>query len=137
MRILALDIGEKRIGAAVSDLTATIAQPLKTVIRTSEAEDIQAIVSLVAEYKVSELIVGEPKTLKGLSGKQAESVYQFAAQLRQHLKVPLIYWDERLSSKEARRYLSEKGKKVEKEEVDKVAAALMLQSYLEKRRLKH
>jgi len=119
---------------AVSDETATIAQPVKTLTVTSEPEVIKAIADLVSTYNAVELVVGEPKTLKGLSGKQAELVYQLAQKIKQAVKIPLIYWDERLSSKEAERYLKEKGKKVKKSDVDMLAAALILQSYLEKRR---
>lgn len=134
MRVLALDIGTKRIGVAVSDVTATIAQPLKTIIRIKETEDIKTVVKLIQEYQAGELLVGEPKTLKGLSGKQAESVYELARKIAEQANVPLVYWDERLSSKEAERYLRERGKKFNKAEIDKLAAALILQSYLEKKR---
>lgn len=134
LRVLALDIGTKRIGVAVSDLTATVAQPLKTITVTNEAEVIKAVTDLVNEYKVAELVVGEPKTLKGVSGKQAELVYHLAQKISEAAKVSLVYWDERLSSKEAQKYLKEKGKKVKKGDVDMLAAALILQSYLEKRR---
>lgn len=141
-RILALDFGERRIGVAVSDATATVAQPLTVLTRASLDSDLAAIGRLVAEYEVSEVVVGYPRALRGEVGRQARLVDAFMAELRKRVAVPVRRWDERLTTSAAARFLLEAGvrRQRRREVADKIAAALILQSFLDRRRgegLKH
>jgi len=134
MRIAALDIGEKTIGVALSDETASIALPFGTVRRTeSEKKDLAAVASLIAEQGVSKVVIGLPIMLRGEEAVQAEKVKSFAEKLARRINVPIVFWDERLTTVEAEKALAESGfsKKRRKEVIDSVAAALVLSSYLE------
>lgn len=128
---LGLDVGENRIGVAISDLTETIAQPYKTLKRDStEFEEIRKIVE---SQQVDEVIVGLPLSLKGNVTSQTERVREFSQRLKAYLNIPVKLWDERFTSKEARRVLKEAplSRRREKGLEDKLAAALILQGYLE------
>ncbi len=134
MRILALDIGERRIGVAVSDPTRTVARPLCTIQCASHAEDFAAIGALVAEYEAELVVVGQPLTLRGEVGPQAQQVGRYAQALAETLLVPVRMWDERYSTitaAEVLRQTRKKGKRRKREEVDAVAAAVILQSFLD------
>ncbi len=137
MRILALDLGERRIGVAVSDPTGTVARPVGVVERKSRAEDLAAIGRLVAEYGVGRVIVGRPLTLRGEAGPQARWVEAYARALAEALPVPVELWDERYTTVAAQEIL-ETTRRPEKRrrrgEVDVVAAAVLLQGVLETRR---
>lgn len=132
-RILALDPGTKRIGVALSDEMGWIAQPLETFERRSIAADLQHIQQLVHDHAVGRVIMGMPFRLDGSVGPAAEQVEQFKAMLEGVLTVPVIPWDERLTSKSAEAMLIEANvsRKKRKGAVDRVAAAILLQSYLE------
>jgi putative Holliday junction resolvase len=137
MRLMALDVGERRIGAAVSDLTGTIARPLHALERGSREEDFSAIAALIDEYDARALVVGLPLSLNGSLGPQARRVSRYAEALAEHLDVPVIPWDERFSTARADEILREtRGEKAKRRarangEIDAVAAAVILQSYLD------
>ena len=133
MRIMALDVGDSRIGVALSDPLEMLASPLTIIKRLNEASDIQNIVNLVNENKAGRLIVGLPLSLSGEAGMQAQKVKDFAAKLASVLFIPLEMVDERFSTVTAREYMRETGKKKDrfKKKDDAVAAAVILQSYLD------
>jgi len=132
-RILALDLGTKRIGVAVSDEMGWIAQPLETFERRSLDADLKHIQQLVRVNEVDRVILGMPFRLDGSIGPAAQQVEQFKTCLEGALTVPVIPWDERLTSKSAEDMLIEANvsRKKRKGAVDRVAAAILLQSYLE------
>lgn len=132
-RILALDPGTKRIGVALSDELGWTAQPLETYERRSLLADIAYIQRLVGQHKVAEVVMGLPLRLDGSVGPEAEQVQQFIAILEQALSVPVVAWDERLTTRAAEQCLIEGNvsRQKRKKAVDRVAAALLLQSYLE------
>ncbi|OPY14789.1 MAG: putative Holliday junction resolvase [Syntrophus sp. PtaB.Bin001] len=133
MRILGLDYGEKRIGVAICDELGITAQPLITIIRKSWQKDIGTITTLVTTYRVEKIVIGYPLRLDGSEGIQCEKVTRFAHRLQAALGIPLIQWDETLSTKEAEEILLQSGvpPKKRKEFVDRLAASLILQSYLD------
>lgn len=137
MRLLGLDVGDKRIGVALSDETATIASGLPTLPRVGPRKDLRAIAALVREHCVSDVVVGLPRRLDGELGPQAQKVLQFMEDLRGVLKVPVVSWDERFSSVAATQALIEGGvsRRARRDVVDKVAATLILQGYLDYRKL--
>lgn len=134
MRIMALDVGSKRIGVALSDPLKITAQGLQTFQRTVLEEDIKGLWQLIDEYEVSQLVVGLPKNMDGSIGFKAEEVQQFIADLTAERKIEVIWIDERLTTVSAERVLLEadvsraKRKKV----IDKMAAVVILQSYLDR-----
>jgi putative Holliday junction resolvase len=130
-RVLGLDVGGKRIGVAVSDELGTIASPVGFVIRGSG--DRTEFKRLVERYGAGRLIVGLPAGLSGREGPQAADVRTYAEALARDLDLPIEYWDERLTTAIAERSLIESGSRRDrrKEQVDAVAAAVMLQGYLD------
>ncbi|MEN6520634.1 MAG: Holliday junction resolvase RuvX [Armatimonadota bacterium] len=134
MKLMGLDVGEKRIGVALSDDTGSFAFPFTTIVRTvSEKADLRSIVCVIEEENVSKVIVGIPIMLSGQEAVQAEKIRAFAGKLARRLRIPLEYWDERYSTAEAERLLIDAGKSREarKNIIDKTAAAVILQSYIE------
>ena len=134
-RVLALDVGSRRIGLAVSDPLGITAQGLETLERTNKRSDLKHLAALVRELEVSEIVVGNPLRMSGESGTQAEKIAAFAGELRKRLKLPVHLWDERLTSAEAHRILNETGmdRMARKGVVDRMAAVLILQSYMASR----
>lgn len=134
-RILALDPGTKRIGVALSDELGWFAQPLETYERRTIERDVAHVQQLVDEHRVREVVMGLPLRMDGGLGPQADAVRQFVETLERTLTVPVVVWDERLTTKSAERMLIEAdvSRKKRKGAVDRVAAALLLQSYLESR----
>ncbi len=132
-RSLGLDIGDKRIGVALSDPMAVLASPLTIVNRQEDLAAIEAITSIITEYSVGRLIVGLPRSMDGSLGKQAEKVQDFTQKLRQHTKVPVEFRDERLTTVLARRLMRASNTKRARKESrdDAIAAALILQAYLD------
>ena len=134
MRTMALDVGSKRIGVALSDPLKITAQGLQTFQRTTLEEDIKGLWKLMDEHEVSQLVVGLPKNMDGSVGFKAEEVQQFVADLTAERKIEVIWIDERLTTVSAERTLLEayvsraKRKKV----IDKMAAVIILQSYLDR-----
>lgn len=134
MRILALDVGERRVGVAVSDPTATVARPLSVLERASWTEDFAAIAALVAEHEAELVVVGRPLTLRGEVGPQARVVERYAQALAEAISVPVRLWDERYSTvtaQEIARQIRGKGKRRRQEEMDALAAAVILQEFLD------
>ncbi|WP_447977003.1 Holliday junction resolvase RuvX [Candidatus Nitrospira bockiana] len=132
-RILALDPGTKRIGVAISDELGWIAQPLETFECRSPEQDVRHIQDLVRRHDVDRVIMGMPFRMDGRRGPEAERVQVFKDELERVLEVPVIAWDERLTTKSAESLLIEANvsRKKRRGAVDRVAAAILLQSYLE------
>jgi putative holliday junction resolvase len=135
-RILALDLGAKRIGVALSDPGATIAAPLETIAAAGDRRAVEQIVTICRRHGVARVVVGWPRNMDGSRGPAAQHAEAFAERLRTALAVPVDLWDERLSTAAAERALIEAGTRREKrrETRDRVAAALILQTYLDARR---
>lgn len=133
MRILALDHGTKRIGVAVSDETKTIAQPLEYIPAEPFAAFMDRLKKLLVEKEVDVILLGMPRNMDGSYGPAAQKVDVFATVLRNTLTVPVKMMDERLTSAQANRILIQGGVRRDKrkEKVDKMAAAILLQSYLD------
>ncbi|MBA7476101.1 putative pre-16S rRNA nuclease [subsurface metagenome] len=133
MRSLSLDIGDKRIGVALSDPHGWLASPLTIVTRSDNTTDIKAITDIVSQHQVEQIIVGLPRSMDGSLGQQAEKVQDFTRELRRHTSVPLEFRDERLTTVSARRLMqSAKTKKTgKKAHDDAIAAAFILQAYLD------
>jgi putative Holliday junction resolvase len=133
MRVLALDVGEKRIGVAISDLSQTLARSLQVIQRSSRQEDFAAVARLTDEYDVEKVVVGYPRSLDGMAGAQAERVEHYAADLAKALTIPVLLWDERFSTVSAERLMRQAGLGGDKkrERIDAVAAAVILQDYLD------
>lgn len=136
IRILALDVGEKRIGVAISDPLGLTAQGLGVIERRDLLRDVAALKALVADFPVQEIVVGLPRHLDGRPGTHAEMALELAEVLGRELGVPVIPWDERLTTREAERLLvsADVSRKKRRRVVDQVAAALILQGYLDRRR---
>ncbi len=132
-RILALDLGKKRIGLALSDPLGLTAQGLPTLERTNLREDIAALWRLASEREVSLILMGFPLHMSGHEGRQTEYTRDFAAKLGERTGLPVRFWDERLTTVEANRVLRESGVSIAKRAraVDKLAAQILLESYLE------
>jgi putative Holliday junction resolvase len=132
-RILALDLGKKRIGLALSDPLGITAQGLPTLQRTNIRQDMAALAELISEREVTLLLMGNPLHRSGDAGRQAAYVREFAERLAGHTGVPLKYWDERLTTVEAHRVLRSSGIGIEKRAraIDKLSAVILLESYLD------
>jgi putative Holliday junction resolvase len=132
-KVLAIDLGEKRIGLAISDETRTIAAGYDVMARKSRKEDFERYAQIVEAEAITLIVVGLPITLSGDEGQRAAWVRHYAAELRESISVPLEFWDERYSTKEAEASLYARGKRGKKmrERVDAVAAAFILQDYLD------
>lgn len=127
---MGLDIGERRVGVALSDISMTVASPFTT-LDASCLATFAPLIDLAEEYEVTEVVVGLPVSLDGSEGPQAERVRAVVSRLAVVAPVPVRVWDERLSSVEARRVLRESGVRVTKGLVDRVAASFILQGYLD------
>lgn len=133
MRVLGLDIGDKTIGIAISDPLGYTAQGITTILRKSEAMDLEKLVTICREYSVDTIVSGLPKNMNNTLGPQGEKVIKLCEIIKQNIQIPLIMWDERLTTVAANRAMLEanlsraKRKKI----VDKVAATYILQGYLD------
>jgi putative Holliday junction resolvase len=137
-RILGIDFGSRRVGLALSDPTATIAQPLPTLKRrTGKRPPVAAIASLVAEHHVREIVIGLPLTLAGEESEWSAQVRAFGAKLAEKSNVPVSYLDERMTSVLAERTVRSIGlrraERERKDRIDATAAVLILQAYLDRR----
>jgi putative pre-16S rRNA nuclease len=142
MRILALDIGERRIGLAVCDTGGFIATPLATIRRASKAEDFGRIAEVIREQGVGRLLVGQPLNVDDSPSPQAQRIERYAMALaealrRDGLDLPMVFWDEHLSSRHAQEAMLVAGRKGKdrRARIDAVAAAVILQEYLNAQRL--
>lgn len=134
-RIMALDLGEKRIGVALSDETHLLARSYAVVKRSSRQEDFRQLAEIAGAEKVGHLLVGLPIQLDGTEGPLAAWVRDYAADLAGHLHLPYHLWDESFTTKEARSSMRARGKSARQQRdwIDAVAAAMLLQNYLDAR----
>ncbi|MRH43032.1 Holliday junction resolvase RuvX [Aquibacillus halophilus] len=135
MKIVGLDVGQKTIGVAISDDFGWTAQGLKT-IRWDEnnyQSAKQELKSIIDEHNIGEAIVGLPKNMNGTIGERGEASQRFARYLEKHFKIPTVLWDERLTTMAAERVLIEAdvSRKKRKKVIDKMAAVMILQGYLD------
>jgi putative Holliday junction resolvase len=132
-RILALDLGKKRIGLALSDPLGITAQGLPTLQRTNIREDLETLQNLVDQHQVTLLLMGHPLHMSGREGRQAVYTREFAERLRGRTGIDIKFWDERLTTVEAQRVLRQSGISIEKRAraVDQLAAVILLESYLD------
>jgi putative Holliday junction resolvase len=131
-RVLALDVGKKRIGLAVSDELGITAQGIETLQRTRIRTDLEKLKEIARHWNVRSLLVGRPLHMSGSESRQSEYTREFAERLGRYLELPVVFLDERLTSVEAERLLREAGASLEerKHAVDRLAAVLLLESYL-------
>lgn len=136
MRIMSLDVGSRTIGIACSDALYLTAQGIETIRRTSLANDFKRLQELINDYEVEELVVGMPKNMNGTKGDRAEKTEAFVAKMQEVISTPVTFWDERLSTVMAERSLIEAdvSRKKRKGVIDKMAAVVILQGYLDRRR---
>jgi putative Holliday junction resolvase len=132
-RILALDLGKKRIGLALSDPLGITAQGLPTLERTNIRSDMDALAKLIADREVTEILMGQPLHMSGREGRQVEYTREFADRLADRTGVPITYWDERWTTVAAQRVLKESGASTGKRSraVDRLSAVILLSSYLD------
>ena len=135
-RILCLDVGEKRIGIAISDPGGQVAFPRKVLKRTSWEKDLRTILDVIEENQVDKLVIGHPITLSGGKSQQTLLTEEFTNRVKNKIDIETILWDERLSTSEADKSLSRMGTKSRKrkDKIDSIAASLILQNYLDKNR---
>lgn len=133
MRVLAIDHGTKRMGIALSDPSGMIAQPLEFIPAEPFAQFLERLKQLLREKEVELIIVGMPRNMDGSYGPAAAKVQEFVAVLKENIIIPIRTWDERLTSAQANRFLIEANvrRQDRKEKVDKAAAAILLQSFLD------
>ena len=136
MRMIGLDIGSQTIGVAISDELGVTAQALKTIRRRSKREDLQELSSLISQFEIGKIVVGLPLNMDGSQGKQAERVLAWCETLQQTLQIPVVTWDERLTTVSASKILLEAdlSRKKRKKVIDQIAAAIILQGYLDQSR---
>lgn len=133
VRIMGLDVGSRTIGVAVSDALGITAQGLKTIRRKSSEEDLKELSRIIDQFEIKKLVVGLPKNMDGSLGKQAEVVFKWIKSIQRKLSLPIVTWDERLSTVGASKILLEAdlSRKKRKGVIDKVAAVLILQGYMD------
>jgi len=131
-----LDIGSQTIGIAVSDELGMTAQGLKTIKRRSTEEDFKEIRTIIDQYRIEKIVVGLPRNMDGTLGRQTEIVFQWITSCKKKIHLPIVTWDERLSTVGASKILLEAdlSRKKRKRVIDKLAAVLILQGYLDQMR---
>ena len=135
-RIMGLDVGDKTIGVAVSDLMGLTAQGVKTIKRVGKKKDIEALKEIIKERQVNKIVSGLPKNMNGTLGPQGEKVIKFCELLEEETGINIEYWDERLSTVAAERTLIQGNVRRENRKgvIDMVAAVIILQGYLDRQR---
>jgi putative holliday junction resolvase len=138
MKLLSLDVGDRRIGVAVSDSMGLIATPLEVVKRASKVQDFRRIAALIREHEAIGLVIGHPLDDDGSAGPQAQRIERYVTALAEALRaegldLPIIFWDERLSTQRAEEVLALSRHKPPRR-IDAVAAAIILQDYLDEQR---
>jgi putative Holliday junction resolvase len=133
-RLLGLDVGTKTVGLALSDVTRSVATPYSTLRRTKFTEDAKAILEVVEKNQVGGLVIGFPLNLDGSEGPRAQSTRAFARNLAARIELPIVFWDERLSTAAVERHLIEAdaSRKRRAEVIDRMAAAYILQGALDR-----
>ncbi|WP_134700076.1 Holliday junction resolvase RuvX [Ammoniphilus sp. YIM 78166] len=133
MRIMGLDLGDKTIGVAISDEMGWTAQGIETIKRENLKSDLNRLAQLIAEYGVTEVVVGLPKNMNGTIGPRGELCQAFAKTVENSLNIPVRMWDERLTTMAAEKMLvaADVSRKKRKQVIDKMAAVMILQGYLD------
>jgi putative Holliday junction resolvase len=133
---MALDVGDKNIGVAISDAMLLTAQSRPTLRRTTISKDVEALRRLAEENEIHQIIVGQPLHMSGEESPQSQKIAEFAQIVHRALDIPISFWDERLTTFEANQHLEELGLnwRQRREHVDKIAAMIILQNYLDSRR---
>jgi putative holliday junction resolvase len=136
MRILCLDVGDKKIGIAVSDPTGIIAQGVKLYRRDVIRKDMAELKKIVDEYEVKEIVIGLPRDLSGEIGKKAKEIMVFSEEVKKHITLPVVLWDERFSTNEAHQIfeMANVSHKKRRPFLDVMASQLILQGYLDARK---
>lgn len=138
MRILGLDVGDKTIGIAASDLLGLTAQGIKTIRRVSLKKDLQELGEIISEFDAKILVIGLPKNMNGTEGERCEFVRDFAEKIQKKFpEIKQIFWDERLSTVAAEKFLinsADLSRKKRKKVIDKMAAVYILQGFLDNQR---
>ena len=139
MRVLGIDYGDSHIGLAVSDKLLLTAQALGSYRSKSKEEDKKYFKELISKYEIGEIVLGFPLRMDGSQGTRVEKTKEFAAWLKKILKIPIIFWDERLTTREAHQILSQQKIKAKRKKTleDQIAASVILSSYLESKRRKN
>jgi putative holliday junction resolvase len=135
-RLLALDVGQKRIGLAVNDELGFAAHPLMTLERKSLKHDLEQLKQIIQEQQISKLIVGVPTSLSGKISEQAQKILNFIEVLKKTFSIPIDTWDEALTTKQAEEVLIEAdiSRKKRKKVIDKIAASFILKSYMDSKK---
>jgi putative Holliday junction resolvase len=135
MRVMALDVGDKKIGVAISDELLLTAQGRPTLRRKNLRSDLEVLRRLAVENDVQVVVIGQPLHMDGTPSAQTDRVARFSEEFHKVLDVPFVFWDERLTSFEAEQHLEQMGMnwRQRREHVDKVAAMIILQNYLDNR----
>ena len=133
MRVLGLDVGDKKIGLSMSDSTRSIAQALKVYRRSTLEKDLNELKVIAEEHGIEEIVIGLPKDLSGAIGKRATEVMAFAEEIRKHTSINTVLWDERFSTNEANRIfeMAQVSHKKRKPFIDMMASQIILQGYLD------
>ncbi len=136
MRILALDVGRKTIGVAVSDELGIAAHGVTTIKRTELKRDIEALRKIINQYSPSEILVGVPYNIDGTVGRRGQDILKFAEKIKKTFSLPVEFWDESFSTVDAEKILLEAdlSRRKRKKVIDKMAAVFILEGYLEKKR---
>jgi len=139
VRVLGIDYGDSHIGLAVSDKLLLTAQALGSYRSKSKEEDKKYFKELISKYEIGEIVLGFPLRMDGSQGTRVEKTKEFAAWLKKILKIPIIFWDERLTTREAHQILSRQKIKAKRKKTleDQIAASVILSSYLESKRRKN
>ncbi len=132
-RVLGLDVGETTIGLALSDIRRSIATPLSTIERTKFSKDIEKLKTIISTHKIGGLIIGYPINMDGSQGPRTQSTRTFVSNISKHFELPMLLWDERLSTMAVERMMvqADISRQRRAELVDKLAASYMLQGYLD------
>jgi putative Holliday junction resolvase len=133
MRIMGLDVGERKIGISLSDPTFSIALAHKVYRRSSMKEDLEEFKKIVENYDIKEIVIGLPKNLNGTIGKKAKEIMNFSEEIEKYTLIPIVLWDERFSTNEAHRILEMAQIKHKKRRplLDMMASQIILQGYLD------
>lgn len=133
MRILCLDVGERKIGISMSDPTGSISQGLRVYRRDTIRKDMSELKKIVDDYSIKEIVIGLPKDLNGRVGKKAQEVMDFSEEVKRHIPCPVVLWDERFSTNEAHRIfdMANITHKKRRPFLDVMAAQIILQGYLD------
>jgi len=132
MRIMAIDYGTKRIGVAISDPSCTMAHPMETIIVKPDGSHMNTFLKIIKDYQITKIVVGLPYNMDGSVGESGKRVIDWCSRLEDMVSVPVILWDERLTTSEAHEILMDlnvKGRK-KRDIVDKIAASIILRDYL-------